>query len=257
MKNCAYSRIAFDALIKMNNYSEKEAREAVETLNYYELVKKAPEPFYLTLHGVMSVAGSIGLDSTETKQFFEEIIGESTEANITEDVRERLSYVTKMQNGIELIDKMTMDALTAIHDMSVFHTVQTHREAYKHLPIETQGWHEAKNGLMYVAPIMESIGVKIDEESLRKEYTRRAIERLSDLDLKGAILSGFDGYDKNWSSGFTFFDSSYVEDVVLPDIETKGFGKDEILMAALDARGTNPIKAKSDIELELDPPGNR
>ena len=259
MKNCAYSRVAFNVLVKMNNYSEDQAREAVETLSVEQFSKltygKTPS---LMVNGMLSICESLGLNETETMQLCCEWMGETVDTNMTDKVREQLSHVMKMQSGRELIDKMAMDALTVIHDMSVFHDLPTHSELYKLLPIETQGWHEAKGGLMYVGPILESIGVTIDEQTLRQEYTKRSIEKLSGLDLREAILDGFNGYDKNWSCGsYELHSASYVDDMVLPNIEKKGFGKDEVLMAELDARGANPIKSKSDMELELDTPGNR
>jgi hypothetical protein len=264
MKDCAYAHAAYDALVKWNGYSEDQAREAIDTLSFEKIDDLTYGASKSMIDGLKSIGESLGLDETELAQFIDESLGRIEGSEVTDRVKGQLEQVLTMPHGKELADKMAVDALTAIHDGWVEREAHqfngkkaTREQQYQYLPIEMLGWHEAKSDLLFVAPALEAIGVTVDEKTLRQEYNDRAIDVLSQGELEDVILSGCNGYSQHWTQEIAdaMGDSNFVANTLVPQTDAKGFGKDEILMGELDARGIEPIAPED--PSGFDTPGNR
>jgi hypothetical protein len=264
MKNCAYANAAYDALVKWNGYGEDQAREAIETLSFEQIDDLTYGASKSMIDGLKSIGESLGLSQDELSQFIDESLGRVEGTEVTDRVRGQLAQILEMPNGKALADKMAVDALTAIHNGWVereayqFNGKKAAREQqYQYLPIEMLGWHEAKSDLLFVAPALESIGVAVDEQDLRQEYNDRAIAVLSQGNLGDVILSGCNGYAEHWTQEIAdaMSDPNFVANTLVPQADAKGFGKDEVLMGELDARGIEPITPED--PSGYDTPGNR
>lgn len=147
------------------------------------------------------------------------------------------------------------DTLACVHNgwaqdnASLFFAKKQDRgQQYQYLPLELIGWNEVKNNLLFVEPILEKIGINIEEKELKDYYEQHVNKFLRDNNIRTAdelgerILESPDNYmafydiSKGNDDDFTdemenitaaFSDKGFVEKVIIPEVAKKGIGKDD------------------------------
>ena len=151
------------------------------------------------------------------------------------------------------MDNMIMDTLFAVHDGWVQDNQKkfmAREKKHQHMPSELIGWKEAKADLLFVKPIFESLGVKVDEDRLHELYNERVKDFLLDRgittsrQLSDAITQGEEFYPALANYGdvlVTINDPEYVDEHVIPAIEQNGIGKvEEIRQGIIDGLIADP-----------------
>ena len=169
----------------------------------------------------------------------------------------------------------------------IFFTKKKDREQqFQYLPLELIGWDEAKSDLLFIKSIVESMGEKIDEKALKDTYHENTMYYLDNLnfqygheyanfkDIGQKILDeGKDIFIKieypwtdrekaqayqetecPWTEEIAqaFQDEKFVQDVIIPQVEEKGIGKDYELMNKM-AKRLNLNNQENEVANEFNP----
>lgn len=175
-----YREIAKQALMSWNGLSEEEATR-VATTESIESLEGQVWAMSSVKSAVESLANSLGL-TEEEKQTFENAVVNGPENN---PIFSEISEKTKGMN-VEQLDNLTIDSLSFIHDNWVkdnssekaFEKKKDREQLRQYAPLEVIGWNEAKNDLLFLSPILNSIGVNLSASgfrmtSLKESYYER------------------------------------------------------------------------------------
>ncbi len=171
-----YRIAAKNALMKTdwNGLSEKEAEEKVENSTFDDLESQIWAKGSMT-QAVVSISDILRLSEDETMDFLNAVLG-TDRPNVTEKGMKTLSKIASKMKKVEGVEKMTLSVLSSIHDAWVYDNAkkfsQQGREGkkYQHLPIEMIGWKEATADLLFLEPILNSVGVEVDTSKLKRMY---------------------------------------------------------------------------------------
>lgn len=111
------------------------------------------------------------------------------------------------------------------------------------MPIELIGWKEVKSDLLFLNPILQSMGINIREEDLEKTYDDRVKDFFKSWDVKS-----IDELGEQISKGASFYkslkgqedilqalkDPEFVTKTLIPSIKEKGIGADKNAMKRLE-----------------------
>lgn len=111
------------------------------------------------------------------------------------------------------------------------------------MPIELIGWKEVKSDLLFLNPILQSMGVNIREEDLERAYD----DKVKDF-FKARGVTSIDELGKQICEGASFYrplegqedilqalqDPEFVVKTLIPSIKEKGIGSDEHAMKRLE-----------------------
>ena len=140
-----------------------------------------------------------GLSEEETTEFFEAVINGPENAEIFGLFREKIEGLSAEQE---------LDVLSTIHDGWVvdnssektFDKKVARQQLRQYAPIELIGWNEVRSDLLFLNPILASVGVQIDEESLAQAYHTRVANYMETMkinsqeDLSNLVQQGRDYY---------------------------------------------------------------
>lgn len=154
------------------------------------------------------------------KSVSDAIEGICTELNLTEEEKEELikatydgpeneelfnTVVSKIQSHPEK-ERMIINILSGIHDGWVvdnagrFDEKLEKGQARQYAPLELIGWNEATSDLLFLEPILNSLGVEVNMELLQNEFYKRLAEYVeingieSTEDLERIIYEGSEVY---------------------------------------------------------------
>ena len=225
-------------------YSEEQARkdaiDFAQNVTFEELDSKTSARISVE-GGTNSIGKRIGLSEEEIKEFNYASIHGPADAPIFKIVGDRIPK--------DNLYKFMIDILSDVHDVWVknnskkFNSVNIKNgqevpraKEYQHLPLQLIGFDEVKLDLIYVEPIVNACGIEIDEKELKAEYDKsvedffiennaKKISDFHDEIMKGEnfypALEGQDNVNELLKQGW------YVSDIVLPQVEEKGIGKDK------------------------------
>lgn len=166
-----YQNVAKAALINWNGLSEQEAEKKVQT----ESVKELEAQVYAMgsmKYAVAGIANQIGLSGEETTNFFEAVINGPENAEIFCLVREKMQGFSEEQK---------LGVLSTIHDGWVidnssektFNKKVDKQQLRQYAPLDLIGWNEVRSDLLFLNPILESVGIHVNEETLSQTYHTR------------------------------------------------------------------------------------
>lgn len=225
-------------------YSEEQARkdaiDFAQNITLEELDSKTSARISVE-GGANSIGKRIGLSEEKIKEFNHASIHGPADAPIFKIVGDRIPK--------DNLYKFMIDILSDVHDVWVknnskkFNSVNIKNgqkvpraKEYQHLPLQLIGFDEVKLDLIYVEPIVNACGIEIDEKELKAEYDKsvedffiennaKKISDFHDEIMKGEnfypALEGQDNVNELLKQGW------YVSDIVLPQVEEKGIGKDK------------------------------
>ena len=186
MKGCdsmatPYQNVAKAALINWNGLSEEEATAKI----YNESVQKLEEQVYAMgsmKYAVIGIAKEIGLSEEGTVNFFEAVINGPENAKIFE-------IVSKKMQGFTEEEKLRV--LSTIHDGWVinnssektFNKKVARQQLRQYAPLDLIGWNEVRSDLLFLNPILASVGVQVNEETLKEAYHIRVANYLEENNI--------------------------------------------------------------------------
>ncbi len=173
-----YRVVAKNALMSWNGLSDEEAQKIVETQSFDELEGQVWAKGSM-LYAVSAIAQNLGLETVQTD--LENIVlnggGKQHSLTLSESGQQTLSEIGELLKANKNFS--VVDVLSKVHDGWVkdnakkFNKEGREGKKYQHLPIELIGWKEAKADLLFVEPILNSMGISIDEKQLEQEYNSR------------------------------------------------------------------------------------
>ena len=193
-----YQEVAKAALINWNGLSEEEATEKIQTESVQELEGQVYAMGSMK-YAVVGIAKQIGLDDDEATKFFEAVINGPEDDKIFGLVGERMQGFS---------DEQILEVLSTIHDGWVadnssektFNKKVERQQLRQYAPFDLIGWNEAKSDLLFLSPILASVDVQVDEETLAQAYHTRVANYMEEKkinsqdDLTALIQQGRDYY---------------------------------------------------------------
>lgn len=193
-----YQNVAKAALINWNGLSLEEAENKIQN----ESIKELEEQVYAInsmKYAVVGIAKNSELSVQNTADFFEAIINGPEDSEVFKEVKDKVKGFT---------DEKILEVLSVIHDGWVFDNSSEktfnkkveRKQLRQYAPIELIGWNEAKSDLLFLNPILESVGIKVDEDSLSRAYHKKVADYMernninSRDDLTNLIGQGRDYY---------------------------------------------------------------
>lgn len=193
-----YRMIAKDALMSWNGLSEADAEKTVISSSFDDLEGQVWATGSIA-YAVDAIAKLFQLSDQEKQDFSDAILAKD-HAEISKKDQKIFDRIAKKALGTE--EKSVLYILSSIHDGWVKDNAkkfnQEGREArrYQHLPIELIGFKEAKADLLFVGPILEAVGVNVDQTALQTEYDESVVRFLdrnnitSKASLANKIMQG-------------------------------------------------------------------
>ncbi len=174
----AYQKIAKSALMKWYELSEEEANYKIENESVEELESQVDAKGSIQ-HAIMGIAKECSLSNEDAVALLTAVVNGPENAEILAMVADKAKGFTNTN---------ILNLLSAIHDGWVkdnssektFQKKVDRKQLRQYAPLELIGWNEAKSDLLFLSPILESIGVPVDEKTLEESYHERAEKYMSD-----------------------------------------------------------------------------
>lgn len=163
-----YQVVAKAALINWNGLSEEEATIKIQNESVQELEKQV-YAIGTIKYAVIGIAKEVDLSEKEAIKFFDGVINGPEDAKIFQIVTSKVQGMT---------DGQKLSILSTIHDGWVvdnssekkFNKKVAKQQLRQYAPLELIGWNEVKSDLLFLTPVLASVGVHIDEKKLSQVY---------------------------------------------------------------------------------------
>lgn len=249
--NVPYYQVAKEALIKWNGLTEEQADKIIKESSFEKIEGQIYAQGSMT-YAVNAIGRNFGLNDEEIAKFSDEVFGRTDSREIMERLQNKLRTVNFTSIKQINIYKVIVDTMEAVHDgwvednAKLFFTKKADRgQQYQYLPLELIGWDEAKSDLLFIKPIIHSIGIYADDTKTKEEYNKRTVTFFKRLDsnihnidcLENAIVENGLKYN-HWTPEIeeAMGDSKFVKEIILPELRKKGFMKDKELINTLISR---------------------
>lgn len=176
MKGCeamatAYQNVAKAALINWNGLSEEEANSKIQNETVQELEGQVYAMGSIK-YAVVGIAKQVLLNEEETIKFFDAVVNGPENAEVLGLVSEKVKDFSEDQK---------LDVLSTIHDGWVtdnssektFNKKVDRQQLRQYAPLELIGWNEVRSDLLFLNPVLEAVGVSVNEEVLSQAYHER------------------------------------------------------------------------------------
>lgn len=179
-KYTPYRKAAAAALMSWNSLSEAEAEAKIKSESYDELEGQVWASGSMK-YAVQGLAKELSLTPEEAALLEQVVLGKNS-VELSEKDEQFLQAIAQKVDAVPDKDEMVIRVLSTIHDGWVRDNAkkfeQEGREAkkYQHLPLEMIGWKEAKADLLFLDPVLESIGVQVPEAQLEVAYGKMSSE---------------------------------------------------------------------------------
>jgi len=176
-----YQNIAKKALINWNGLKEEEAIEKITN----ETVEQLESQVYAmnsVKYAVIGIGKEIGLTEEEITNFFTVVVNGPENSELFNLVASKISGINEQQK---------LNILSVIHDGWVvsnssektFNKKVDRKQLRQYAPLELIGWNEVKSDLLFLEPILSSVGVSVNEEILQKVYHERVAGYLENQNI--------------------------------------------------------------------------
>ena len=142
---------------------------------------------------VQSLATSLGLSNEEQTLFEDAIINGYADNKI-------FAAISEKAKTIDNVEELILKGLSDIHDNWVknnasektFEKKASRNQLRQYTPLEIIGWNEAKSDLLFLNPVLSSIGITVNEQALQNAYYEKLEKFLTDkgTNLESLIRSG-------------------------------------------------------------------
>ena len=166
-----YQNVAKAALMNWNGLTEEQANQKIQTESVQELESQVYAMSSME-HATLGVANELGLGEEEKEQLWNAVINGPENAEI---------FSTVAQNANGFTNEQILNVLSTIHDGWVidnssdktFQKKVDREQLRQYAPLELIGWNEVQSDLLFLNPILSSIGVSVNENQLSASYHER------------------------------------------------------------------------------------
>lgn len=163
-----YQNVAKSALMNWNGLTEEEATKKIQTESVDELEGQVYAMDSIKF-AIVGIAKQINLSEEETIKFFEAAVRGPENDEIFQVVSQKMQGFTEEQK---------LGVLETIHDGWVvnnssektFNKKMDRGQLRQYAPLELIGWNEVRSDLLFLSPVLSSVGVMVDESVLSKAY---------------------------------------------------------------------------------------
>ena len=239
-----YAKAALPSLMMYEGMTREEA-ESFILANDFDGIESKAWASSSVRPAAEFIGREFGLTQEEMSEFVNEMLGKTDNTKVAELVKDALSPLTQTELAATSV-RLGVDTMEYVHDNWVegntkhfFGKKADQEKQFQYLPLELIGWKEAKLDLQYIAPVMEAVGLKVDEAAIKRECNNRTVELIQQIGedkLQEFIQSGCNGYHAHWTHeiGVAMSNPEFVDNVIVPEIESKGLGCDVELMQRMD-----------------------
>ncbi len=185
-----YRIIAKNALMSWNGLSEEEATKVVSESTFDQLENQVWAKSSIKT-AVNAISAYLDIDP---KDFESAVLGQDS-PEMTDAQKETFREIARKAANAN-VENLAIYSLACIHDNWVVENakkfVKEGREAkkYQHAPLEMIGWKEAKADLLFLEPVLNSIGIEVNDNKLHNAYDKEATRFFKEhgfLDAQGQI----------------------------------------------------------------------
>ncbi len=175
-----YRIVAKSALMSWNGLSEQEAEERISKATHAELESEVWAEGSMK-SAVRALSFNLSLTEEQTKNFEKAVLGGDSAEMSESDIKTLAEVARIYSEKVTNTNKLTLNILSAIHNDWVKDNVKKFNQAgregkkYQHLPIEMIGWKETKADLLFLEPILNSIGVELEPAELEETYNTQVV----------------------------------------------------------------------------------
>ncbi len=135
--------------------------------------------------GLRSITRQLGLND-EVYDVFEYAI-----INDDDGINEIFDYIGNELKQVPDINGFVLNALADIHNQWVvdnsseraFRRKKSRGQLHQYAPLELIGWNEVLSDWVFLEPILECLGIYINENDLREYYNNKILEYATDKDI--------------------------------------------------------------------------
>lgn len=198
-ENTIMGKITQDALMNWNGLSKEEAEQKTRELGSAEKAN-AEVTYGSEINSINGIAQILGLSSDEIKTL-------TNDVNTREAVSQDLAAKVKSKMEERGLEASVIDVLSVIHDGWVrdngnkFEDPKRMGKLYQFVDLKLLDYNEAKADLLFLQPILEASGIKLDEVALEQEFLKEQKEFLQENgiknreDLKSNLEKGAEFYE--------------------------------------------------------------
>lgn len=178
--NRIYGEIAKNALMNWSGLSEQEASERVATSTFEELESQIGAEGSITaaVNSIMeNLEERAEVESAEGRELGEKLIrGLTGEKDGGEDFDESMGMFSEKLGKVIDKEEFVLDVLDGVHEKWIkdnMNKLNDHNRVgkrYQFMPLSVIGFKEAMTDLIFVKPILEAAGMKIDQDELQDAY---------------------------------------------------------------------------------------
>ena len=194
-----YKVIAKAALMNWNGLSQEEAEFKIQNESVSELENQV-YAIGSVRNAVYAIAKIVKLTDKESLYFLDATINGPENAEI-------FKYVANKAGNLDELSQLMI--LSSIHDAwvinnsneKIFNKKVDRKQLRQYAPLQLIGWNEVNSDLLFLKPILEAIGISINEQKLEEVYHNIVNTYLDDMeikteeDLSDLIASGRKYYD--------------------------------------------------------------
>lgn len=197
-ENTIMGKITQDALMNWNGLSKEEAEQKASELGSAEKAN-AEVTYGSEINSINGIAQILGLSTDEIKTL-------TNDVNTREAVSQDLAAKVKSKMEERGLETSVIDVLSVIHDGWVqdngnkFEDPKRMGKLYQFVDLKLLDYGEAKADLLFLQPILEASGIKLDEVALEQEFLKEQKEFLQEKgitnreDLKSNLKKGAEFY---------------------------------------------------------------
>ena len=189
-----YKRIAKDALVNWNGLSEAEAT-IIASIQSVDTLEKQVYAMGSVTHAVEGLARELSLTEEEQKEFLDAVVNGPEDSPIFGKVSEKAEDFTPEQE-LSVLAFIHDEWVVSKSDEKTFNRKVEKNKLRQYAPSELIGFNEVESYLIFLEPVLKSVGVKIDKKDLIDTYHKSVTDYLETMginnkdDLQGTLSSG-------------------------------------------------------------------
>lgn len=272
-----YYQVAKNALMNWEQLPEEDAEKVVRTSSMKELEARvgAKPSIEAGIEGIYEYLKSNGIEvdskikyAVDTEVYSLQGMEEDRTDHIIDYDHVGYNYglrqLSEAARPLGNRNELAIAALSAIHDNWVEKNGKkffARDSKFQHMPLELIGWEEAKKDLLFITPVLDYLGVSMDDQQLQQAYNDRVAKFLeeknirSDEDLQQAISTGAEFYPAlRWQRDITgALSQPEISSKILAQIKERGiqFEQDKDERAEKEETLADLIQEDDELDEEL------
>lgn len=234
------------------------------------------------LYATYFMARQMGMDRTRSMMIAEELV-EGVPHGLLEQFKGSIEKASAAPEWGTALNEAVMAVGRGLHETWTYNTLKTSDVdalvnrfwVHELAPIELVGWSKMEEYVDILRPVLDELGIRLDERALKERYEQATVEMLSLCDPNNIRVNnaghethkhvGFDGLeemliksDEIYPIDVLPFERVRLVEAIVPQLIDNHFGRDEQFVNELKERGIIREEQRGREEhSDLEAPGNR